>query len=74
MKVCGRQFVENPVKKVIGPETIALAEKLLSEKISLAGIAGVSEISESRLRKYVDKKYENKYPDKNIATFLLRQN
>ena len=58
-KLCGRQFVENPVKKIIGPETIALVEKLLLEKISLAGIARVLEISESWLQKYVNKKYEN---------------
>ena len=36
---CGRQFVEQPTKKVIGPATPELIDRLLLERISLAGIA-----------------------------------
>lgn len=35
---CGRQFVDNPTKKVIDQETIDLVDRLLLEKIPLAGI------------------------------------
>jgi len=58
-KICGRQFVENPTEKVTGPEITAIADKLLPEKISLAGIAGSSGIPEGRLQRYVDSKYKN---------------
>ena len=36
---CGRQFVENSTKKVISQETKDLIDRLLLEKIPLAGIA-----------------------------------
>ena len=36
---CGRQFVEDPQNKVITQETKDLIDKLLLEKILLAGIA-----------------------------------
>lgn len=35
---CQRQFVENSTKKVIDPETKELIDRLLLEKIPLAGI------------------------------------
>ncbi len=38
---CGRQFVENPEKIVISPEKRELIDRLLLERISLAGIARV---------------------------------
>ena len=38
-KACGRQFVEAPRQKIISEETKALIDKLLLEKIPLAGIA-----------------------------------
>jgi len=44
-KDCGRQFVQDPQNKVIGQETKDLVDKLLLEKIPLAGIARVTGVS-----------------------------
>ena len=57
-KDCGRQFVENPTKKYISDETKRLIDRLLLEKIPLAGIARALEISETWLQGYVNKKME----------------
>ena len=54
---CGRQFVENPEKIVISPEKRELIDRLLLERISLAGIARVVEVSERWLQTYVNEKY-----------------
>ena len=54
---CGRQFVEDPQNKVISDETKVLVDKLLLEKIPLAGIARVVDISEPWLQGYVNEKY-----------------
>ncbi len=54
---CHRQFVLNPQNKLISNETKALIDKLLLEKISLAGIARVVEVSELWLQQYVNAKY-----------------
>lgn len=56
---CGRQFVENPQNKVINQQTKDLIDKLLLEKIPLAGIARVTEVSEPWLQSYVNDKYES---------------
>jgi len=56
-KDCGRQFIENPTKKSIPKETWDLVDKLLLERLSLAGISRVTGISEPWLQKYVNKKY-----------------
>ncbi len=53
---CGRQFIDNPTQKVIDSETIDLIEKLLLEKISLAGIARVTNVSEKWRQDYVNDK------------------
>ena len=58
-KDCGRQFVENPTKKIISQETWDLVDKLLLEKIPIAGISRVSGISEPWLQKYINNKYDN---------------
>ncbi|PZO56271.1 MAG: IS1 family transposase [Phormidesmis priestleyi] len=58
-KDCGRQFVENPENKIISSESKVLVDKLLLEKIPLAGIARVVEVSEPWLQDYVNKKYES---------------
>ncbi len=58
-KDCGRQFVENPTKKIISQETWDLVDKLLLEKIPIAGISRVTGISEPWLQKYINNKYEN---------------
>lgn len=39
---CGRQFVQDPQTKVINETTKTLIDKLLLEKIPLAGIARVA--------------------------------
>ena len=54
---CGRQFVENPTKILISDETKALIDRLLLERISLAGIARVAQVSEKWLQDYVNGKY-----------------
>jgi IS1 family transposase/transposase-like protein len=58
-KACGRQFVEAPQQKRISEETKGLIDKLLLEKIPLAGIARVYDVSESWLQEYVNRKYES---------------
>ena len=54
---CGRQFVENPTKIVIDQEKRELIDRLLLERISLAGIARVAQVSERWLQTYVNEKY-----------------
>ena len=54
---CGRQFVINPTKKVVSEETKGRIDKLLLEKIPLAGIARAMDVSETWLQGYVNKKY-----------------
>ena len=56
-KDCGRQFVENPQQKLISQQTKDLVDKLLLEKIPLAGIARVCDVSEVWLQGYVNRKY-----------------
>lgn len=54
---CGRQFVENPTNKIVTPEEIELINKLLLERISLAGIARVVGVSMTWLQNYINTKY-----------------
>ncbi len=54
---CGRQFVEQPTKKVIDQTTRELIDRLLLERISLAGIARAAQVSEQWLQTYVNEKY-----------------
>ena len=54
---CNRQFVENPQKIVIDREKRELIDRLLLERISLAGIARVVQVSERWLQTYVNNKY-----------------
>ena len=56
-KDCGRQFVLNPAKGPISDEKKALIDRLLLERISLAGIARSVGVSESWLQNYVNNKY-----------------
>ena len=58
-KECNRQFVENPQNKRIPQETWDLVDKLLLEKIPIAGISRVTGISEPWLQKYINQKYED---------------
>ena len=54
---CGRQFVEQPTQKVIEQATRELIDRLLLERISLAGIARATQVSEQWLQTYVTEKY-----------------
>jgi len=55
-RVCQRQFVENPVFQRVSDEKKALIEKLLLERLSLAGICRVVGVAESWLQSYVNQK------------------
>jgi insertion element IS1 protein InsB len=57
-KDCGRQFIENPTKKYIAQKQWELVDKLLLEKIPIAGISRVTGISETWLQQYINNKYE----------------
>jgi insertion element IS1 protein InsB len=46
---CGRQFVEDPQWKPIGSDRTAMIDRLLLEKIPLAGIARAVQVSEDWL-------------------------
>ena len=56
---CGRQFVENPTKKYIDNDTKNLIDRMLLEKIPLAGIARVTFVSKTWLQEYVKKMQES---------------
>lgn len=56
-KECERQFVENPQSPRIAEETKALVDKLLLERISLAGIVRTTGVSARWLQYYVNEKY-----------------
>ena len=58
-KNCNYQFVENPENKIIPQETWNLVDKLLLEKVPIAGISRVTDISEPWLQKYVNEKYDS---------------
>jgi transposase-like protein len=54
---CSRQFVENPQNIVINQEKRDLIDRLLLERISLAGIARAVKVSSKWLQTYVNQKY-----------------
>ena len=56
-RACGRQFTPTATNKVISNETKARIDKLLLEKIPLAGIARSMDVSETWLQAHVNKKY-----------------
>ena len=58
-KDCNRQFVIDPQNKQIPQSTWDLVDKLLLEKIPIAGISRVTGVSEPWLQKYVNEKYDN---------------
>ncbi len=57
-KKCNRQFVENPQNVPISKEKIHYIDKLLLEKIPLAGIVRAVGVSERWLQNYVNNKYD----------------
>ena len=50
--------MQDPQNKIIDEATKGLIDKLLLEKIPLAGIARVAEVSEVWLQPYVNPKYQ----------------
>jgi insertion element IS1 protein InsB len=56
-KGCGRQFVENPQPYRISEEKRGLVDRLLLERVSLAGIARVVGVSKRWVQTYVNAKY-----------------
>jgi len=56
-KECSRQFVENPANPPVSKEKKELINRLLLEKISLAGIARAVCVSETWLQGYVNSHY-----------------
>lgn len=61
-KDCGRQFVADSTKRYISEEERAMIDRLLLERISLAGICRVMKVSQRWLLDYVSKLYE-RLPD-----------
>lgn len=55
---CGRQFVEDRKWKPIDPDTKAMVDRLLLEKIPLAGIARVMQLSPDWLQQYLNTFYK----------------
>lgn len=55
---CNRQFILNPEKFTIPNQTKELIDRLLLERISLAGIARIAGVSERWLQHYVNDKYK----------------
>ncbi|XHX81214.1 MAG: IS1 family transposase [Stenomitos frigidus ULC029] len=55
---CGRQFVENPQWKRREKDSSIMIDRLLLEKIPLAGIARVLKVSKSWLQVYVNQGYK----------------
>lgn len=53
----GRQFGQDPQNKVIDQVTKNLSDKLLLERLLLAGIARVTGVSQLWLQRYVNPKY-----------------
>jgi transposase-like protein len=54
---CGRQFVEEPDKKMIDAATRELIDRLLLERLSLVGIARAVQGSEQWRQDYVNRKH-----------------
>ena len=57
-KDCRRQFVADPIIRRISDETKQTIDKLLLERVSLAGVVRVTQVSQRWLQYYVNKKYE----------------
>jgi insertion element IS1 protein InsB len=55
---CLCQFVKNPQNRVIDQATWELIDKLLLERLALAAISRVTNVSENWIQHYVNKKYK----------------
>ena len=58
-KTCNYAFVLKPKNAPISEEKKALVDRLLKEKLSLAGIARAAKVGKTWLQDYVNKKYNN---------------
>lgn len=67
-RACGRQFVEAPTKRMINDETRSLVDKLLLERVSLAGIVRITNVSPAWLQTYVNRTYNSQPREANVAT------
>ena len=56
---CGKQFMANPLKPRITLEQWKLVDKLLLERLPIAGIARITGISQSTLQEYINRKYSD---------------
>ncbi|MBU1430194.1 IS1 family transposase [Myxococcota bacterium] len=70
---CGRQFVLNPKNKPISDDQKRLINKLLLERISLAGISRVTEISGRSIQTYVNNLYAFISMIANVSTKEIRR-
>jgi transposase-like protein len=64
---CGRQFVDNPTRQPVEASTRELVDKLLLERLSLAGIARVTGVSPRWLQTYVNQKLESVPEDLSVS-------
>ena len=67
-KRCGRQFVEVSEQKLISAQTRATVDKMLLERVSLAGIVRVTGVSLRWLQYYVNRKYESQPRQTNVPS------
>jgi IS1 family transposase len=69
-KSCGYQFTLNPTKKYITDSTRDLVRKLLLERIALAGIQRVAEVSKAWLSQFLKAEYAQSPADLNAEQTL----
>ena len=69
-KSCGYQFSLNPTKKYIDGTTRELVRKLLLERISLAGIQRVANVSKDWLFRFLKSEYAQSPSDLNVEKTL----
>ncbi|MGD1901804.1 MAG: IS1 family transposase [Geitlerinemataceae cyanobacterium] len=70
---CGRQFVENSSYQFVSHETRELIDRLLLERLSLAGIARAAQVSLRWLQDYVNQKLEEEPSDLEYSTEINTQ-
>ncbi len=73
---CGRQFAVNPTKITVSKEIKQLIDRLLLERISLRGIARVTQVSWSWLQDYVNQRLARtprqvKVPGKSLDKLIV---
>ena len=72
-QTCGRQFVVSPPKKYISQSVLDWIEKLLLEKIPLAGIARVTGVSKKWLQDYVNVLYAQVSQQIEVPVYCLQK-